>query len=69
MDERSDRVEMACRLFDVVKLSRPAAARFAGLSRAAQEGELRQRNIPIYRPTIEDLQQDLATLRHISSSA
>ncbi len=65
MDERDALVEIACRLFDVERLSLPAAAKFAGLSRAAMEGALRQRRIPIYRPTIEDLHQDLDVLRNL----
>jgi predicted HTH domain antitoxin len=65
MDERSALVEIACRLFDAERLSLPAAARFAGLSRAAMEGELRRREISIYRPTVEDLHQDLQVLRNL----
>lgn len=62
MDERDAKIEIACRLFDAERLSLPAAARFAGLSRAAMEGELRRRQIALYRPTLEDLRQDLAVL-------
>jgi predicted HTH domain antitoxin len=59
MDERTARTEIACRLFDAERMSLPAAAKFAGLSRAAMEGELRRRQIAIYRPTVEDVHQDL----------
>lgn len=65
MDERSARIEIACRLFDAERMSLPAAAKFAGLSRSAMEGELRQRRIAIYRPTVEDLHRDLRVLRDL----
>ncbi len=65
MDARGARIEIACRLFDAEQLSLPAAARFADLSRAAMEGELRRRRIAIYRPTIEDVQQDLDVLENL----
>lgn len=65
MDERGARIEIACRLFDGEKLSLPAAAKFAGLTRAAMEGELRRRSIPIYRPTIDEIRQDLEVLRQL----
>ena len=68
MDERSARVEIACRLFDAERLSLPAAAKFAGLGRAAMEGELRRREIDIYRPTVEELRADLDVLRNMGKS-
>lgn len=60
--EREARIELACRLFDLEKLHLWPAAQFAGLSRIEMEAELSRRNIPIYRPTIDDLKQDLAAL-------
>lgn len=65
LDEAGARIEIACRLFDAECLSLPAAARFSGLSRAAMEGELRRRQIAIYRPTVEDLHEDLAVLESL----
>jgi predicted HTH domain antitoxin len=65
LDEPHARIEIACRLFDAERLSLPAAAKFAQLSRIAMEGELRQRGIAIYRPTVEDLHDDLDVLRDI----
>jgi predicted HTH domain antitoxin len=58
-------VEIACRLFDADKLHLSAASRLAGLSRVEFEEALRTRKIPIYRPTIEDLMQDLETIKHL----
>ena len=62
MDEASARIEIACRLFDAGKIGFHAAMRLAGLERVAFEDELAERNIAIYRPTIEDLHNDLKTL-------
>ena len=65
MTEREARIEIACRLFDAEKLDLWPAAQFAGLSRAEMEGELRARKIAIYRPTVEDLEQDLKALERL----
>ena len=65
LDERDALIEIACRLFDAERLSLPAAAKFAGLTRAEMEGQLRHRAIAVYRPTLEDLHQDLDALRAI----
>ena len=66
IDEREARIELACRLFDIGRLALWPAAKLAGCSRRSEfEGELRKRNIPIYRPTIEDLETDMETLRHL----
>jgi predicted HTH domain antitoxin len=55
-------VEFACRLFDAGKLTLWTAARLAGLDRTAMEEALLSRGIAIYRPTVEDLEQDLRTI-------
>jgi predicted HTH domain antitoxin len=60
LDEREAVVELACRLFDVGKLSLISAARLAGLDRHGMEEALAQRKIAIYRPTIQDVMDDLA---------
>jgi predicted HTH domain antitoxin len=65
LTERGALVEFACRLFDAGKLSLWSAARLAGLDRNSLEDALLERNIPIYRPTVDDLAQDLATLDHL----
>jgi len=62
LTERDALIEIACRLFDAGKLSLPAAAKLAGLSRADLEIELSQRSIPAYRPTVQDFLDDLAAL-------
>jgi predicted HTH domain antitoxin len=58
-------VEFSCHLFDVGKLTLPSAVRMAGLSRVAFEQELRARHIAIYRPTIQDLKDDLAAFEQL----
>lgn len=55
MSEQEARVEIACRLFDAGKLDLWPAAQLAQMSRVEFEGELHQRRIAIYRPTLEDL--------------
>jgi predicted HTH domain antitoxin len=55
-------IEFACRLFDAGKLDLWPAAQLAGLSRVEMEEQLFLRKIPIYRPTVQDLLDDLATL-------
>jgi predicted HTH domain antitoxin len=62
LTEREALIEFACHLFDVGRLTLPAAARLAGLERVALEEELRSRRIAIYRPTPEDLRADLDAL-------
>lgn len=60
--EREARIEFACWLFDAGRLSLRGAGKLAGLDRAGIEDALRERRIPIYRPTVSDLMTDLATL-------
>jgi len=59
------RVEIACRLFDAGKIALWPAAQLAQLTRVAFEEELHRRRIPIYRPTVADLQADLKTLERL----
>jgi predicted HTH domain antitoxin len=62
LTEREALVEFACHLFDLGRLTLPAAARLAGLPRVSFEQELRTRRIAIYRPTPADLKADLDAL-------
>ena len=65
LTEREVAIEIACHLFDIEKLPLWPAAQLAGLSRAEFEQELVQRQIPIHRPTAQDLADDLATLERL----
>ncbi len=56
-------IEFACRLFDAGKLTLWSAAKLAGLGRGELEAELCLRKIPVYRPSPEDLAEDLDALR------
>ena len=63
LSEREALIEFACRLFDIGKLALCPAAKLAGLSRVEMEGELMKRKIPIYRPTPEDLAEEIEAHR------
>ena len=67
LTEEEARVEIACRLFDAEKLALWPAAQLAGMTRLEFEEELRRRKIPIYRPTVEDLQADLAAFERLDA--
>ena len=58
LDERGLLIELACRLFDAGKLTLHGAGKLAGLSRGEMEDELLDRRIAIYRPTVEDVEED-----------
>jgi predicted HTH domain antitoxin len=60
--EGEARIEIACRLYEVGKLTLHEAAQFSGLDRNGIEDALLQRRIPIYRYGVEDLEKDLRTL-------
>jgi predicted HTH domain antitoxin len=62
LTERNALVEFACRLFDAGKITLWSAAQLAGLDRNGIEDALLERGIPVYRPTVGDLAQDLDTL-------
>jgi predicted HTH domain antitoxin len=60
-------VEFACRLFEAGRLTLWPAATMARLDRVRFENELRARKIPLYRPTVQDLRDDLEVLRRIGA--
>ena len=56
-------VELACRLYDIGRLSLFQARELAGLaSRTEMEAELVKRGLPILRPTEQDLAEDIRNL-------
>ncbi len=65
MDERQARIEIACRVVAACKLHLWPAARLAGLSRSEMEAALMERGLAVYRPTVEDLEHDLAVLKRL----
>lgn len=65
LTEHEALVEFACWLFDADRLDLFASARLAGLSRTEFEAALRARRIPIYRPTLQDIEDDEAALRKL----
>ena len=66
LTERDALVEIACLLYDAGKLALWPAAKLAGLTRSKFEEELMSRRIPVYRPTVQDLADDLSTLERLS---
>jgi predicted HTH domain antitoxin len=62
LNERTALVEFACRLFDAGMLTLWSAAKAADLSRVEFEQELLSRKIPLYKPDLSDLAEDLASL-------
>lgn len=59
------KLELACRLFDAGKLTLVHAARWAGVDRGTIEDALLERGLPIYRPTLHDIEVDLATVEQL----
>lgn len=67
LTEREALIEFACRLFDADKLDLFTAGRLAGLSRVELENELRARRIAPYRPTAQDILDDVAALKRMGA--
>jgi predicted HTH domain antitoxin len=65
MTEQEAIVEIACRLYDIGKLQLWPAAKMAGMSRGDFEQELMNRKIYVYRPTVQDFADDVATLERL----
>jgi predicted HTH domain antitoxin len=63
------RVEIACRLYDVGRLSFVQAIRWAGLTRTDFEAAMLERGLSLYPPTDEDLARDLETLDRLGVGA
>jgi predicted HTH domain antitoxin len=63
LSEADIRLDLACALFAAGRVSRPVAARMAGLDRCEFDQELVRRRIPSY--TEEMLDDDVATLGKI----
>lgn len=62
VEETDVRLEIACRMYDARRLSFAQAIRWAGVSRTEFEAAMIERNLSVYRPTLDDLQHDLETL-------
>ena len=63
MSEIDARIEIACRWFDARKMTMAQAVRMTELNRDEFESELLKRNIAIYRPTVDDYEQDVRNLK------
>jgi predicted HTH domain antitoxin len=64
ISEREALLELAIRLFDTDRLGLSAAGRLAGMDRVHFEIELQSRGIAPYRPTVADVEHDVAALRN-----
>jgi predicted HTH domain antitoxin len=62
LSERAALIEIACRLFQGEMLSLAQASRLAGLGRSEFEYELITRRIPIYFPTAERIDEEMAAM-------
>ncbi|MCL4201618.1 MAG: UPF0175 family protein [Pirellulaceae bacterium] len=63
------RLEFACRLYDGGRLSFGQAIRWSGVTRTDFEAAMLARGLPLYRPTVEDLERDLDTLARLGADA
>ena len=62
LSEDQARVEIACRLFEMRRLSLWQAAQWAGLARVEMEAELLRRGISLYEVTADQLDAELAAM-------
>jgi predicted HTH domain antitoxin len=62
LSEAEARVEIACRLFEMRRLSLWQAAQWASLARVEMEAELLRRGISLYGVTAEQLDAELAAM-------
>lgn len=62
LTERDALIEFSCRLYDAGKLGLWPAARTCDLDRMAFINELQKRDIAVFKPTVEDIENDLKTL-------
>ncbi|HEX4054110.1 MAG TPA: UPF0175 family protein [Tepidisphaeraceae bacterium] len=69
LTEREALIEFSCRLFEAGKLDLWPAARMARLTRLEMEVELAKRQIPIYRPTTQQLEKEIASLEKFGDQA
>lgn len=67
LTEGTARIEISCRLYEMGRLSFKQAAAWVGMSRSEFEAELLERGIPLYRPTLEEVQSDLEALERFRS--
>ncbi len=65
LTEREMRIERDCSLFDAEKLYLWHAAELCGLDRMAFINELQKRDIPVFRPSVEDVEHDFEILDRI----
>ncbi len=67
LDAHEALVELACRLFDAGKLTLSSAARLSGLDRVRMEDALLERGFALFRPTLDDVKDDLRAIERLES--
>ena len=67
LSERDALVEFACRLFAAGMLTLWSAAKLARLNWVEFEQELLARGIPLYRPDLRELAEELASMNQIGA--
>ena len=67
LSEDEARTEIACRLFDLGRLTLWAAARWAGMARTRFEDQALRRGIPLYRPTADEVNSDMDVMRRLGA--
>ncbi len=65
LTEQDARIEVACRLYDAGKLTLLQGMRWANLSRVQFEAALLDRGLPIVKMTLEEFEDDLATINRV----
>ena len=69
LDPHEALVELACRLFDAGKLTLSSAARLSGLDRIRMEDALLERGFALFRPTLDDVKDDLRAIERLESGS
>lgn len=60
-------VELACRLYDLEKLTKTQASRLVGLTRDEFNAELITRGLPVIRYHEEDIERELKAVRGLDN--
>ena len=64
-DERTAQVDIACRWYAAKLLSKSGVCRWLGMTRSEVEEELLSRGLPLFFVEVEDLEEDLRSLRRL----
>ena len=68
LSEKEIRIEIACRLYDSGRLSFAQSIRWSGLNRVEFEEALLTRCLPVVRPNLNTLMEDIETIGRLGTS-